>query len=387
VSPAPRLDVIGLEGLPEFEPGDDLVAALATTLRSAGAREGDVVVVTSKVVSKVEGRLVTGHDRAEAVAAETRRVVARRGDLVIAETRHGFVCANAGVDASNLAPGTIALLPLDPDASAERLRAGLRAALGSDLAVVITDTFGRPWRTGVVNVAIGCAGLPAAVDLRGRPDDRGRALEATIVALADEVAAASGLVMAKDARIPASLVRGVGRLDAADGRAADLIRPADEDLFRTTTIEAIRALSGHAGIGAGAMGRTAVLEAIVGCAAPWPAGAPARRFSVIEDPAAIEDAMRAEPGPTPGMLVIPWLAAPDEPAEPGWWFAAGAAVTALAIALSAAGLHVRWVDTVSDAVDASGSVEDSVALGVLACGAGPSVGYPERSEDEENERP
>ena len=155
--------------------------------------------------------------------AETERVVARRGDLVIAETRHGFVCANAGVDASNLDTGTLALLPLDPDATAERIRHGLGETLGARLGVVITDTFGRAWRTGVVNVAIGCAGVPATVDLRGRPDDRGRPLEATVVALADEIAAASGLVMGKDARVPVALVRGVRppRRDRRPGHRSD----------------------------------------------------------------------------------------------------------------------------------------------------------------------
>ncbi len=153
--------------------------------------------------------------------------------MVIAETAHGLVCANAGVDASNVPDGAFSLLPVDPDASAEALRRTFRERLGLVLGVIVTDTFGRPWRVGVVNVAIGCAGLPAAVDLRGRPDDRGRPLEATIVALADEIAAASGLVMAKNARIPAALVRGIDRLGAPQGSAADLIRPADEDLFRT----------------------------------------------------------------------------------------------------------------------------------------------------------
>lgn len=226
------IEVIGLHGIPEVVPGDDLATLLAPPLRAAGAQDGDVVAVTQKIVSKAEGRLVRARDRIEVITQETARVVARRGDLVIAETAHGLVCANAGVDASNLPEGVLSLLPVDPDGSAASLRAALRALLDIDVAVVITDTFGRAWRTGVVNVAIGCAGLPAAVDLRGRPDHDGRELEATVVALADEVAAASGLVMAKDAGVPAALLRGVDRLGAPDGRARDLIRPADEDLFR-----------------------------------------------------------------------------------------------------------------------------------------------------------
>ncbi len=222
--------ITGLDGIPEVHPGDDLADVLARPLRRVVAAQGDVVAVTSKIVSKAEGRLTTG-DRATAIGHETAQVVARRGDLVIARTRHGFVCANAGVDASNVDDGSLALLPTDPDASAARLRDGLQAALGLTLGVVITDTFGRPWRRGLVNVAIGCAGLPGIIDLRGRTDDRGRTLDATVVALADEVAAASGLVMAKDARIPAALVRGVDGLGAPATGAATLVRPPEEDLF------------------------------------------------------------------------------------------------------------------------------------------------------------
>jgi coenzyme F420-0:L-glutamate ligase / coenzyme F420-1:gamma-L-glutamate ligase len=226
------VEIVGIHGIREVVPGDDLAALLAPPLRAAGARDGDVVAVTQKIVSKAEGRLVKGRERQEVVAQETVRVVAKRDELVIAETAHGLVCANAGVDASNLPEGVLSLLPQDPDGSAAALRSALQSLLGFELAIVVTDTFGRAWRTGVVNVAIGCAGLPAAVDLRGRPDHDGRALEATVVALADEVAAASGLVMAKDSGVPAALVRGIDRLGAPDGRASDLIRPADEDLFR-----------------------------------------------------------------------------------------------------------------------------------------------------------
>jgi coenzyme F420-0:L-glutamate ligase/coenzyme F420-1:gamma-L-glutamate ligase len=157
---------------------------------------------------------------------------------VIAETRHGFVCANAGVDASNVEVGYVSLLPLDPDASAMTIREGLRRALDvSVLGVVITDTFGRPWRNGLVNVAIGCAGLPALVDLRGSTDHHGRDLEVTVVALADEIAAASGTVMGKSARIPAALVRGIDIEQAPHGIGAELIRPVADDLFRQGSIE------------------------------------------------------------------------------------------------------------------------------------------------------
>jgi coenzyme F420-0:L-glutamate ligase/coenzyme F420-1:gamma-L-glutamate ligase len=233
------VEIAPVAGLPEVRAGDDLAELLAASLRSLGLRTDDVVVVTQKIVSKAEGRVVpVGAGGVAAwIERETVRVVARRGDLLVAQTRHGFVCANAGVDASNVDAGTVSLLPEDPDASAARLRDGLRDRLGVGCGVVITDTFGRPWRAGVVNVAIGCAGIPAVVDLRGTLDDRGRTLETTIVALADELAAASGLVMGKSARVPAAVVRGVPSPTGPPGRARDLVRPPDEDLFRTGTIE------------------------------------------------------------------------------------------------------------------------------------------------------
>ena len=265
------IEVLPVEGLPEVRPGDDLGDLLAPALSEIGVRDGDVVTVTQKVVSKAEGRVVPeGAGRAAWVERETSRVVARRGDLVIAETRHGFVCANAGVDASNVEAGFLTLLPEDPDGSAERLRIALSERLGSDLAVVITDTFGRPWRQGLVNVAIGCAGLPALVDLRGTVDAQGRELEATIVALADEVAAASGLVMAKASGVPAALVRGVG-LEAPAGTARDLIRPSADDLFRESPLVAISARRTIRSFGPGDVPEAVVREAVAAaCAAPAP---------------------------------------------------------------------------------------------------------------------
>jgi coenzyme F420-0:L-glutamate ligase/coenzyme F420-1:gamma-L-glutamate ligase len=234
------IEIWPVEGLPEIEEGDDLPAMLAEPLRALGVRDGDVVSITQKIVSKAEGRVVPneGEGRSVWIERETRRIVARRGELIIAETHHGFVCANAGVDASNVKEGSVSLLPVDPDMSSEAIRVSLTERLGlSRLGVVMTDTFGRPWRNGLVNVAIGCAGLPAVVDLRGGTDHHGRALEVTVVALADEVAAASGLVMGKSARVPVALVRGVDIDAAAPGRAADMIRSPDEDLFREGTID------------------------------------------------------------------------------------------------------------------------------------------------------
>jgi dehydro coenzyme F420 reductase / coenzyme F420-0:L-glutamate ligase / coenzyme F420-1:gamma-L-glutamate ligase len=332
--------VLPIEGLPTFEPGDDLAGILAPRLREAGLLDGDVVVVTSKVVSKVEGRLLPGDDREEAVATETRRVVARRGELVIAETRHGFVCANAGVDASNLASGTIALLPLDPDGSAERLRRALRELTAADAAVVITDTFGRAWRTGLVNVAIGCAGLPSLVDLRGTHDHDGRTLEATIVALADEVAAASGLVMPKAGRIPAAIVRGVDRAGAPVSPAAAMLRPPDEDLFRTSPLQAILARRAAVAFEDAAIPRDAVesaLEASLASAAP---GARSWRIDVVVAAEAGAELRDVTPGlPEAPIYLVP---TPDGAVDDDTLLGVGAAVQTLMSALDAQGISSAW---------------------------------------------
>jgi coenzyme F420-0:L-glutamate ligase/coenzyme F420-1:gamma-L-glutamate ligase len=223
-------------GIGEISRGDDLVAILAAAIGEAGLgpQPGDVVVVTHKVVSKAEGAVVDVESEAEyraLVEREAAAVLRRRGELVITRTRHGFICANAGVDRSNAAPGTAILLPRDPDRSAHRIRVGLRRATGVDVAVVITDTFGRTWRRGLVDVAIGVSGIEAILDLRGAPDAAGRIMEVTQVAVADEIAAAADLVMGKTSGIPVAVVRGLG-VPRADGRARDLIRPVDEDLFR-----------------------------------------------------------------------------------------------------------------------------------------------------------
>jgi coenzyme F420-0:L-glutamate ligase len=244
-TPGP-VEILPVHGIPELRPGDDLAGLLAAA--APWLRDGDVVVVTSKAVSKVEGRLVAvpadpvGREAARqaAVEAETVRVVAARGRTRIVQTRHGLVLAAAGVDASNVAAGELALLPVDPDASARRLRAALRAERGVDVAVVVSDTLGRPWRTGLVDAAIGVAGMPALVDLRGAVDSHGNRLEMTEVALADEVAAAADLGKGKLAGVPVAVVRGLSPVD--DGRgSAPLLRPAGEDLFRLGTAEAMEA--------------------------------------------------------------------------------------------------------------------------------------------------
>jgi coenzyme F420-0:L-glutamate ligase len=233
------ISVIPVGGVPEVTPG----AALADLLLDALAAQdlsletGDCLVVTQKVVSKAEGRLVhleaddPGARRA-LIESESVRVLRRRGDLIIGETRHGLVCANSGVDLSNLDEGWAALLPVDPDRSARRIRHRVRACTGVEVAVVVSDTFGRPWRYGLVDVAIGVAGLAGVVDLRGEPDQRGRPLQVTEMAVADEVAAAAELVMGKARGIPAAVVRGLDPAWFREGSAAELIRPHQEDLFR-----------------------------------------------------------------------------------------------------------------------------------------------------------
>ncbi len=225
------IEITGVTGLPEITAGADLAGLIAGAV--PGLRDGDILVVTSKVISKAEGRLVSA-TRGEAVDAETVRVVARRGPAKIVETRHGLVLAAAGVDNSNTPPGTVALLPEDPDASARRLRKDLAGLLGIRIGVVITDTLGRPWRTGQIDLAIGAAGLTPARDYRGQPDTFGTPLEVTLTALADEIAAAADLVKGKTTGIPVAVLRGLdGLVTEADGPgAAALIRPASEDMFR-----------------------------------------------------------------------------------------------------------------------------------------------------------
>ena len=233
-----RLEIRAVDGIGEVRPGDDLAELIASA--TDDLRDGDVVVVTSKVVSKAEGRLVEG-DRESAIDAETVRVVAQRGSTLIVETRHGFVLAAAGVDASNVPPGTVALLPEDPDRSAGRLRAGLRRRLGVTVAVVVTDTFGRPWRDGLTDVAIGAAGISAVDDHRGRTDPHGNTLEMTVTAVIDEVAAAAELVKGKLGGAPVAVVRGLTYDVDPEGRGARaLVRPAAEDMFRLGTTEAKR---------------------------------------------------------------------------------------------------------------------------------------------------
>jgi coenzyme F420-0:L-glutamate ligase/coenzyme F420-1:gamma-L-glutamate ligase len=238
VSPA-SYRVWALPGLGEIRPGDNLAKLIAAT--SPALVDGDVLLVTSKIVSKAEGRIVEATDREAAIDAETVRVVARRGALRIVENRQGLVMAAAGVDASNTPAGTVLLLPEDPDASARAIREGLRDELGVDIGVIVTDTFGRPWRAGLTDVAIGAAGVRVLDDLRGGTDTHGNPLGATVVATADELAAAGDLVKGKTSGLPVAVVRGLPHVvaDTDDGASA-LVRSAADDMFRLGTSEAVR---------------------------------------------------------------------------------------------------------------------------------------------------
>jgi coenzyme F420-0:L-glutamate ligase / coenzyme F420-1:gamma-L-glutamate ligase len=227
------ISVLPLEGIPEVSPGDDLTAFLGDAVERAGGLEaGDVLVVAQKVVSKAEGRLERADDYLEVILREARAVRRRRGNLVIAETEHGFVCASAGVDRSNTpGDGWLVLLPRDPDASAAGIREGLGARFGVLPAVIVSDSFGRAWRQGTTDVAIGVAGLRPLLDLRGTTDGRGYELRTTMIAVADELAGAAELVMGKASGVPAALVRGF-RVPPGDGSARELVMPPERDLFR-----------------------------------------------------------------------------------------------------------------------------------------------------------
>ena len=251
-----HLEVFALDGIPEVRPGDDLAAILVAALRASAEmlplREDDVLVVTQKIVSKAEGAIVdltTVEPRPEAVEfaarwdrdprqlevvlREARRVVRWQNGVLITETAHGFICANGGVDASNVGPGSgaiVTLLPVDPDASADRIRAAVREAFGVDVAVIVSDSFGRPWRWGIMDVAIGVSGIIPLDDMRGKPDADGRIMHSTVRATADEIATAAELALGKATRRPVALVRGANPT-RGEGRIADVLMPREFDLF------------------------------------------------------------------------------------------------------------------------------------------------------------
>jgi coenzyme F420-0:L-glutamate ligase/coenzyme F420-1:gamma-L-glutamate ligase len=233
------LSIIPIGGIGEIQPGDELAELIldAAVAQQTPLANGDCLVVTQKVVSKAEGRLVQLDPldldaRRRLVESESVRIVRRRGDLTISETAHGFVCANAGVDLSNVEAGWAALLPVDSDRSAKHVRDALRARAGVEVGVIVSDTFGRPWRQGLTDVAIGVSGIAAIIDLRDTPDATGRVLQVTEVAIADEIASAAELVMGKASGVPVAIVRGLDSSWLREGSVRQLIRPAREDLFR-----------------------------------------------------------------------------------------------------------------------------------------------------------
>ena len=373
--------VTPVEGIPEITAGADLAGLIAGA--APGLADGDIVVITSKIVSKAEGRVVQA-DREDAIDAETVRVVARRGDTRIVETRQGLVLAAAGVDASNTPPGTVVLLPEDPDASARQLRKGLRDRLGVTVGVLITDTLGRPWRTGQTDAAIGAAGVAPLRDYRGTADTFGTPLEVTVAAVADEIAAAADLVKGKTAGIPVATVRGLaGLVTDSDGPGARaLVRASAEDMFRFGSADVlsarrtVREFTGEP-VDAGAV-RRAIAAAIT---APAPHHSTPWRFVVVQSPGAqtalLDDMLaawiadlrgdgfteqqiarrvrRGEPLRRAPLLIVPCLNAeaahgyPDDrrnAAEREMFVVAmGAAVQNLLVALAVEGLGSCWVSS------------------------------------------
>jgi dehydro coenzyme F420 reductase / coenzyme F420-0:L-glutamate ligase / coenzyme F420-1:gamma-L-glutamate ligase len=377
----PSFTVTGVPGLPEITAGADLAALIQAA--APDLADGDILVVTSKIISKTESRVITA-SREDAIAAETVRVVARRGDTQIVETRHGLVLAAAGVDRSNTAPGTVVLLPAEPDESARRLRKALRERTGARVGVIITDTLGRPWRTGQTDAAIGVAGLQPLRDYRGEADTFGVPLEVTVTALADELAAAADLVKGKTTAIPVAIVRGLaGLVTESDGPGAQaLVRTPSEDMFRLGSADVLTARRTVRDFTSEPVDPAVVGRAVAAAiTAPAPHHSTPWRFAVVATPAAqtalLDDMLaawvadlqgdgftkeqiarrvrRGEPLRRAPLLIVPCLDAqaahryPDDrrnAAEREMFVVAmGAAVQNLLVALAVEGLGSCWVSS------------------------------------------
>jgi len=379
-----QLTVLPVTGLPEIAAGTDLAPLIAdAALAGPGLLEGDIIVITSKIVSKAEDRVITGN-RDDAIRAETVRVVARRGPTTISQTRHGLVMAAAGVDESNTEPGTLVLLPVDPDASAQRLRKAIGERAGVRLAVIITDTMGRPWRAGQTDAAIGAAGITPLRDHRGQTDTFGNLLEVTVAAVADEIAAAADLIKQKTTGVPVAIVRGLSELvtDAAGPGASAIIRPAAEDMFRLGALDVLTARRTVREFTSAPVSPDAVRRAIAAAiTAPAPHHSQPWRFAVLESAQArtrlLDDMLaawttdltadgftaeqiarrirRGEPLRNAPLIIVPCLVADaahtypdaDRNASERTMFvvAMGAAIENLLVALAVEGLGSCWISS------------------------------------------
>jgi coenzyme F420-0:L-glutamate ligase/coenzyme F420-1:gamma-L-glutamate ligase len=423
-TPAPdQLTVLPVPGLPEITAGADLAALVAdAALAGPGLSDGDILVITSKIVSKAEGRVVRG-DRESAIESETVRVVARRGPTTISQTRHGLVMAAAGVDESNTEPGTLVLLPLDPDGSAEALRKGISERAGARIGVIITDTMGRPWRAGQTDTAIGAAGVIPLRDHRGQTDTFGNLLEVTVAAVADEIAAAADLIKQKTTGVPAAVVRGLAGLvtDGAGPGAAAIIRPSADDMFRLGAADVIPARRTVREFTGAPVSPDAVRRAIAAAiTAPAPHHSTPWRFAVLESAETrtrlLDDMLaawkadltadgftpeqiarrvrRGDPLRNAPLIIVPCLAAEAAHTYPDqrrnacertmFVVAMGAAIENLLVALAVEGLGSCWISSTLFCQDVTrqslGLPAGWEPMGAIGIGhpAAPAAGRPPR---------